>query len=214
MKLGTAAGAINVPRGLDGGDRAAIEEHAHRIQIQPMHVGGDSEGPIPRLRLRWDAPISVSGCVHIARQLPYRSLASVAARACKLGLATYARRWSTQDDRRLAQLTARGPRWRTSHNGWAVPRRRSAGVPRGSEPSPCTRARDATRRARHWTGEEDELLRLLLLPRPASRSVGAGCHRGSSAPVRVTEARPAAGRRDQPPAARGPRLRWRAQSGR
>lgn len=45
-------------------------------------------------------------CAEIACQLPHRSPASVAARARKLGLGSYARRWRTQDDRRLRQLTA------------------------------------------------------------------------------------------------------------
>src|SRR6185312_15311580 len=47
-------------------------------------------------------------CAEIAHQLPQRSSASVAARARKLGLVSYARRWSTQDQLRLMQLTITG----------------------------------------------------------------------------------------------------------
>jgi hypothetical protein len=145
----------------------------------------------PTPRRRWtdweDALIregytSALGCAEIARQLPHRSAASVSARASKLGLATYARRWSTQDDQRLAQLTARGATLedvaqRVGRTPEAL-RRRAARL--GAKPP---RPAPASRRARHWTGEEDELLRLHHALNPArlaellGRSDAAVCRR-------------------------------------
>lgn len=46
-------------------------------------------------------------CEHIATTLPGRTSGSVIARARKLGLTTYARRWTREDDARLRSLVAR-----------------------------------------------------------------------------------------------------------
>lgn len=129
----------------------------------------------PRPRRRWtdsedvlihEGYTSALGCAEIARQLPRRSAASVAARAGKLGLASYGRRWSTQDNQRLAQLTAREATLedvaqRLGRTPEAL-RRRAARL--GAKPP---RPAPAPRRARPWTGEEDELLRLHHALNPA-----------------------------------------------
>jgi len=133
-------------------------------------------------------------CAEIARQLPHRSAASVSARARKLGLATYARRWSTQDDQRLAHLTVRGTTLedvaqRLGRTPEAI-RRRAARL--GAKPPPPG---PAPRRGCHWTGEEDELLRLHHALNPArlaellGRSDAAVCRRLSVLGLRASAQR-------------------------
>jgi hypothetical protein len=106
-------------------------------------------------------------CREIALELPGRSAAAVAARAAKLGLATYGRAWTARDDRslrmivleaveleRAAQLLARTPdalRARARKLGLELPR--------------SQRAHHAGRR---WTGAEDEQLRLHAGLNPAT----------------------------------------------
>jgi len=145
----------------------------------------------PRPRRRWtdwedalirDGYTGGLACAEIAGQLPHRSTASVSTRARKLGLATYARRWSTQDDQRLAQLTVRGAALedvaqRLGRTPEAIRRRAARLGARAPSPAP------APRRARHWTAEEDELLHLHHALNPArlaellGRSDAAVCRR-------------------------------------
>ena len=129
-----------------------------------------------------DGYTSALPCAEIARQLPQRTTASVAARARKLGLISYARRWSTHDDQRLMRLTARGSTLeavaqRLGRTPEAIRRRASRlGVER---PVPAS----APRHARRWSREEDELLRLHHALNPArlaqllGRSDAAVCRR-------------------------------------
>jgi hypothetical protein len=158
----------------------AVRLHAQQLGIHrppPRRRWTDSEDVLIR-----EGYTSALGCAEIARQLPHRSAASVAARAGKLGLATYGRRWSTQDDQRLAQLTAREATLedvaqRLGRTPEAL-RRRAARL--GAKPP---RPAPAPRRARPWTGEEDELLRLHHALNPArlaellGRSDAAVCRR-------------------------------------
>jgi hypothetical protein len=145
----------------------------------------------PRPRRRWtawedalirDGYTSARPCAEIAAQLPRRSVASVAARAGKLGLSTYARGWSIQDDRRLAHLTVRGDTLedvaqRLGRTPEAIRRRavRLGATPPAPAPAP--------RRARRWTSAEDELLHLHHALNPArlaqllGRSDSAVCRR-------------------------------------
>lgn len=105
-------------------------------------------------------------CRTIARGLPGRSAASVAARARKLGLATHARRWAPADDQRLhrlarthrledaARLLGRTPdalRLRARKLGIAPP---DSSV--------------AFRAGARWTMAEDELLALHAALNPAA----------------------------------------------
>jgi hypothetical protein len=97
-------------------------------------------------------------CGEIADSLPDRSPTAVAARARKLGLATYARRWTPQDHARLrallqlrtvddtARLLGRTPEAiRRRAAKLALPPPTERGTPRATMP---------------WTAAEDELLRL------------------------------------------------------
>jgi hypothetical protein len=70
----------------------------------------------PVRRPRWSASEDAAvrdgydnglSCREIARELPGRTRAAVAARARKLGLATHARRWTALDDERLRRLAGR-----------------------------------------------------------------------------------------------------------
>ncbi len=133
-------------------------------------------------------------CAEIAHQLSHRSPASVAARARKLGLVSYARRWSTQDERRLMQLTLTGSTiedaaQKLNRTPEAI-RRRAAQL--GIRPP--ARAW-APRDRRRWTPAEDELLGLHRALNPArlaqllGRSDGAVCLRRRALGLRAASAR-------------------------
>jgi len=121
----------------------------------------------PAVRRRWTAVEDATlrdgyadglTCRRIADSLAERTPAAVAARARKLGLTTYARAWTAQDESRLrrlaplrspakiAQLLERTPE--------AVRRRaRALGLTSGRTPRP-------PRAGARWSAEEDALLRL------------------------------------------------------
>ena len=157
----------------------------------------------PRRRSRWepwedvtvrDGYTSALTCAEIARQLQHRTPGSVAARARKLGLSTYARRWSTSDDHRLAQMSARGvslerAALRLGRTPEAV---RQRAARRGIQaPPPAERSLTA----RRWTPQEDELLRLHRALNPGQlaqllhRSDRAVCRRLCSLGLRRQAAR-------------------------
>ena len=157
------------------------------LRLHARHLG--LHHPQPRRRwAEWEDALVRDGytsalpCAEIARQLPQRTTTSVAARARKLGLISYARRWGTDDDQRLMRLTVRGSTLEdvAQHLGRtpeAIRRRASRlGVER---PAPAP----APRQARRWTREEDELLRLHHALNPArlaqllGRSDAAVCRR-------------------------------------
>ncbi len=157
------------------------------LRLHARHLG--LFDPSPRRRwAQWedaavrDGYTSALPCAEIARQLPHRGPTSVAARAGKLGLVTYARCWSAQDDQRLRLLAARGASLehaaqRLGRTPEAI-RRRAA---RLGTRSPA--AAVAPRRGRRWTAYEDELLRLHHALNPArlaqllGRSDAAVCRR-------------------------------------
>jgi len=176
-----------------------LERSSDAVRLHAQQLGIHCPPP----RRRWtgwedalirDGYTSALGCAQIARQLPHRSTASVAARARKLGLATYARRWSAQDDQRLARLTARGVTLekvaqRLGRTPEAIRRR---GMRLGAKPP---RPAPAPHRGRRWTSEEDELLRLHHSLNPArlaellGRSDAAVCHRLCALGVRASAQR-------------------------
>jgi hypothetical protein len=157
------------------GDLAVLARRLGRtpdaLRLRAQQLG--LRDPPPRCRWSaWEDAIVRDGytsalpCAEIARQLPRRSDASVAARARRLGLVSYARRWSTEEDRRLAQLSWRGDALedvaqRLGRTPEAI-RRRAARIGISSPPSA-----PAPRRAQRWTSEEDELLRLYQALNPA-----------------------------------------------
>ena len=137
----------------------------------------------------------------IARQLPHRTTASVAARARKLGLISYARRWSIHDDQRLIALTHRGRTLEDVAQRSAGPRRRSAGTHRGLGIDPPQPA-PAPRHARRWTrrGGRAAAPASRAQSRPASPSCSdartppsaddcarSGCAPGPSAPPTIRQ---------------------------
>jgi hypothetical protein len=121
----------------------------------------------PTPRRRWSASedaivrdgyASGLSCDEVAAELAQRTPTAVAARARRLGLATYGRRWTAEDDARLRRIlalrsvdhaarllgrTPEGVRRRGRRLGLAAPRQAEA-APAGTR----------------WTEDEDELLRL------------------------------------------------------
>jgi hypothetical protein len=106
-------------------------------------------------------------CLEIATELPGRSAAAVAARAAKLGLATYGRAWTDQDDRSLRRLVLEGLELeraaqvlaRTPDALRARARKLSLELPRSQH---------SHHSARRWTHAEDEQLRLHAGLNPAT----------------------------------------------
>ena len=174
-----------------GGDLITLAHRLGRspdaLRLHAQHLG--LHRPQPRRRwAEWDDAVVRDGytsalpCAEIARQLPKRTTTSVAARARKLGLISYARRWSTDDDQRLMRVTARGTTLeemaqRLGRTPEAIRRRASRLGVEAPAPAP------APRQARRWTREEDELLRLHHALNPArlaellGRSDAAVCRR-------------------------------------
>jgi len=182
-----------------GGDLVALAHRLGRspdaLRLHARHLG--LHHPQPRRRwAEWEDAVLRDGytsalpCAEIARQLPQRTTTSVAARARKLGLISYARRWSTGDDQRLMRLTARGTTLeeaaqRLGRTPEAIRRRASRLAI--EPPAPAS----ALRHARRWTREEDELLRLHHALNPGrlaellGRSDGAVCRRLCAIGVRA-----------------------------
>lgn len=173
------------------GDLVALADRLGRspdaLRLHAQHLG--LHRPQPRRRwAEWEDAVLRDGytsalpCAEIARQLPQRTTTSVAARAHKLGLISYARRWSTDDDRHLTRLTARGSTLEEvaqslGRTPEAIRRRASRLGVQPPVPAP------APRQGRRWTKEEDELLRLHHALNPArlaallERSDAAVCRR-------------------------------------
>ena len=129
----------------------------------------------PRPRRRWTAQEDVVvrdgyeqalTCTQIADVLAGRTPGAVAARAAKLGVATYARAWTQLDDRRLRLLSAEGMAvesiaqalGRTPQALLLRARRTGVSLPAAS---------NASRSGRRWTAAEDDVLRLNFALNPA-----------------------------------------------
>jgi hypothetical protein len=186
----------------------AVRLHAQQLGIhrpRPRRRWADWEDALIR-----DGYTSALSCAQIASQLRHRSATSVAARASKLGLSTYARRWSGKDDVRLAHLTAReatleDAAQRLGRTPEAI-RRRAARL--GVNPPPPA---PPPRGSRRWTDEEEQLLRLhhALNPGALAELLGrtdaavcrrlcalglrAGAQRSPHHPVRTQEGLPTPG---------------------
>jgi hypothetical protein len=183
----------------EGGDLIALAHRLGRspdaLRLHAQHLG--LHHPQPRRHwAEWEDAVVRDGytsalpCAEIARQLPQRTTTSVAARARKLGLISYARRWSTDDDHRLMRLTARGGTLedvaqRLGRTPEAIRRRAARLAIESPAPAP------APRQARRWSREEDGLLRLHHALNPArlaellGRSDVAVCRRLSAIGLRA-----------------------------
>ncbi len=129
----------------------------------------------PRPRQRWeewedavlrDGYTAARTCAEIASQLPGRTASSVAARARRLGVGSYARLWSPTDDQRLVRLLALG---RPIPEVALALRRTPEAVRRRAAllEIPTEAPLGAPRESRRWTPEEDQLLRLHATINPA-----------------------------------------------
>lgn len=142
------------------------------VRQRAQALGLHRPRPRPRWRPHEDAVVrdgyeQALSCAQIAEQLAGRTAGAVAARAAKLGIATYARAWSPLDDRRLRALIGEGlPAESIAQALGRTPqalalRARRLGV---AAPEP----RGAPRSAQRWTATEDELLLLHRALNPAA----------------------------------------------
>jgi hypothetical protein len=151
------------------------------LRLHASQLGLHRPSPRRRWQAREDAIVRdgyTDGltCEEIAGALTARTATAVATRARKLGLVTYARRWTLQDDTRLrhvvtlhsvdetAELLGRTPE--------AIRRRaHKLGLT-------ATRAPQGRRAGTRWTREEDERLRLHAALNPAvlARLLGRSDH--------------------------------------
>lgn len=147
-----------------------VEELARRLGRSPdaVRVHADALGlHRPARRRRWtvaedaivrDGYADGLTCRRIADGLGARTAGAVAARARKLGLTTYARRWTSTDDGRLLHLvTLRSPGEIAEALGRTPEAIRRRARTLGLATGPSARAARAGAR---WTAEEDALLRL------------------------------------------------------
>jgi hypothetical protein len=160
----------------DGGDVPALAGRLGRssgsIRLRAQALGVHQ--PVRRRRWREYEDTAVRDgyargltCREIAAELPGRSGAAVAARAAKLGLATYGRAWSAREDRNLRTLVAEGVELeraaqvlaRTPDALRARARKLGLDVPRSHR---------AQHSGRRWTRSEDEQLRLHAGLNPAT----------------------------------------------
>lgn len=150
-----------------GGDIALVA-HELKRSVASARLRAQALGlhrPQPRSRWQPDEDAIVRdgyeqalSCAQIAAQLRDRSAGAVAARAAKLGIATYGRAWSPVDEHRLRVLA--GERLPAESIAQALGRTPQALLLRARKlgvapPAPRTAPRSALR----WTTTEDELLR-------------------------------------------------------
>lgn len=106
-------------------------------------------------------------CAQIALELAERTQTAVAARAAKLGLATYARAWTLREDRDLCQLSRDGFELERAAQLLArTPEALRARARKLGVPPPVTRR--SGHAGRRWTNAEDELLTLHSALNPAA----------------------------------------------
>ena len=111
-------------------------------------------------------------CDEIGRALTRRTPTAVAARASRLGLATYARRWSPEDDRQLSRLL---PLVAVDEVARALGRTPEAIRRRARKLGVTKTVRSDRRRAGSpWTAEDDAFLRLHPHLNPAVLAVRLG----------------------------------------
>ena len=162
-----------------GGD---VEQLADKLGRSPGSVRLRAQKlglhrPAPRARWRPDEDAVVRDgydrgltCVQIADEIGSRTPSAVAARAAKLGLATYARTWTPADDRLLRRLVEdrvdleRAAQALTRTPDAVRSRARKLGI---TPPRP----NKAGRAGRPWASAEDEVLELHRGLNPAALAV-------------------------------------------
>jgi hypothetical protein len=160
----------------NSGDARALAQRLGRstasVRLRARKLDLHDPAPRPRWSVCEDAAVRDGyarglTCEQIARELPARTTLAVAARAAKLGLATYARVWTPTDDGALRQLTRDSlPLERAAQLLGRTPEALRARARKlGLEP---LSSRPARRQAWRWTPDEDELLRLHAGLNPAS----------------------------------------------
>ncbi len=137
-------------------DRSADALRLHARQLGLHQPARRRRWRVPEDAILRDGYANGLTCSEIASGLTQRTPTAVAARARKLGLATYARRWTNDDDNRLRRILAvRSVDHATQLLGRtpeAIRRRaRKLGLP-------LTRSAESKRAGARWTSEEDELL--------------------------------------------------------
>lgn len=106
-------------------------------------------------------------CAQIADRLPGRTPAAAAARAAKLGIATYARVWSDEDDERLRVLVREGIAVESIAEALArTPQALAMRARRLGLRQPPTGLTPRSRRL--WTAAEDDALRINVALNPAA----------------------------------------------
>ena len=106
-------------------------------------------------------------CAQIAAELPGRTASAIAARAAKLGLATYARTWTPRDDRALRALARHGVELERAAQMLARTPEALRARTRKLALAPL-RSRRSHQASRRWTPSEDEQLRLHAALNPAA----------------------------------------------
>lgn len=156
-----------------------VEVLALRLQRSPAAVRLRATAlglHAPRPRRRWqpseDATVRDGyerglTCARIAQDLPGRTATAIAARAGKLGLATYARAWTPIEGRDLRRLTRGGFQLEQAARalGRTPEALRARSRKLGLEPLLTGTKRP---RGRRWTAHEDDLLRLQANLNPAT----------------------------------------------
>jgi hypothetical protein len=177
----TLLGTTTTPRAYTQADDDAIRAHwQHDVDLQQLaRALGRSPGSLrlraqklgcyqPTPRRRWseheDADVRDGyelglTCAQIALELRGRTASAVAARAAKLGLASYARIWTPDDDRALRLLAREGAELERAARLLArtPDALRARARKLGLAPLCSHRSRQAPRR---WTSAQDEQLRL------------------------------------------------------
>jgi hypothetical protein len=116
-------------------------------------------------------------CAAIAAHLPGRTAGAVAARARKLGLASYARRWTRQEDAQLRRLAEHGTSLeQAAHILVRTPQALRVRARRlGIQPPPTHRPP----RRRRWTPADDQLLAVRASLDPARLAILLGRSEGA-----------------------------------
>ncbi|MEJ7797518.1 MAG: hypothetical protein WKF42_03390 [Solirubrobacteraceae bacterium] len=161
---------------LDGGDVAALARELGRpagsLRLRAQKLGLHHPTSRPRWRPDEDAALRDGygrglTCAQIAAELAERTASAVAARAAKLGLATYARTWTPREDRDLRQLARdafeleRAAQLMSRTPDALRARARKLGIA-----PPTSRRTGST--GRRWTSAENELLALHSALNPAA----------------------------------------------